>query len=137
MATWISNNFDECCQEIAVCLGCSLNVARVNTNIMITCWKDWQYTLLLLTELINELWLKNPLLGAIALSIQKQVYLQILLYSAFLGAGRRPASETKWRMLPLLHKYLFDGQPRPEETEMQASAKQADKEVDRTSRVGK
>ncbi len=121
MAAQISNNFDDRCWEVTIRQGCSLNAARVNTSIMITCWKDWQDAALLLTDLINELLLRDPLLGAIALTVQKQVYLQILLYGAFLGVGSGSASETKHRLLPQLYKYLFDGQPRLDEANGQAS----------------
>ncbi len=121
MANRIYNNFNEHCREIAIHQGWSLNAARVNTSIMIVCWKDWQDASLLLTDLINELWLKHPYIGALALTIQKQVYLQILLYGTFLGAGHGSATEAKRRLLPQLHKYLFEGLAKQEAIEMQVS----------------
>ncbi len=121
MSDRIGTSFNERCREIAVRKGCSLNVARVNTSIMVICWKDWQDASLLLTGLANELLAKTPSIGAVALSIQKQVYLQILLYSTFLGADHGQMSEVKRTLLPLLHKYLFDRQPKMDVTQAQAS----------------
>ncbi len=130
MSNWIYHTFNECCREIAIRQGWSLNAALVNTSIMIECWKDWQDTSLLLTDLINELWLKRPYIGALVLCIQKQVYLQILLYTTFLGVGHGSASELKWRLLPLLHKYLLEGLAKQEAAEMQESGQNV--EVQRT-----
>ncbi len=109
------------CREIAIHQGWSLNATRVNTSMMVECWKEWQEASLLITDLINKLWLEHPYIGALVLCIQKQVYLQILLYVTFLGSGHGSASEAKWRLLPLLHKYLFEGLAKQEAAEMQDS----------------
>ncbi len=66
-----------------------------------------------LTDDLNEI--------ALVLCVQKQVYLQFLLYVTFLGSGRGSASEAKKRLLPLLHKYLFEGLVRQEAAKLQDS----------------
>ncbi len=70
-ANKIANKFDEHCTNYAKCERISLNSARMNSNLTTACWQLWQDA--------------NPELGKFTLTVQKQVYLQIMLYSVFLG----------------------------------------------------
>ncbi len=83
------------CRALAIRRGWSLNAMHVNANMMVECWREWQDASLLIIDLINELWLKQPYIGVLALIIQKQVYLQILLYVSFLRSARGSVSEAK------------------------------------------
>ncbi len=90
----------------------------LNTILFVVCWEVWQEVAALLTNLIKELWLANLSLGVFQLVVQRQVYLQILLYAAFLAGTRGSTSQARKRLLPVLHKELFNHLARKEAAEM-------------------
>ncbi len=108
-ANRIALAFDDYCQDYAEREVVSLNFACITHNMMTICWKQWQEVGQLFADLTKELEIADPTLGLCALSMQKQVYLQIVLYAAFLGGSRGSVAKTKKRLLPLLHKHLFEG----------------------------
>ncbi len=56
-------------------------------DMMTICWKQWQEAAQLFADITKELEIADPTLGLLALSVQKQVYLQIVLYMVFLGSS--------------------------------------------------
>ncbi len=79
--------FDEYCQDHAKWEAVSLNFMRMTHDMMTICWKQWQDVAQLFADITKELKIADPTLGLLALSVQKQVYLQIVLYMAFLGSS--------------------------------------------------
>ncbi len=108
-ANKITCRFDNVCRGVAAKEGWSLNAAKLNTNMIIACWRLWQEAAVLFANLLQELLVVNTNLGIHQLCVQRQAYLQILLYASFLGGSRASASQATKRLLPLLHKHLFEG----------------------------
>ncbi len=117
-ANRIALAFDDYCQEYTEREAVSLNFTRITHDMMTVCWKQWQDAGQLFADMTKELELADPTLGLCALSMQKQVFLQIVLYAAFLGGSRGSVAQTKKRLLPLLHKHLFEGFAAQQVTEM-------------------
>ncbi len=94
-ANRIALAFNEYCQDYAEWEVVSLNFARITHDIITICWKQWQEVRQLFADITKELEIADPTLGLCALSVQKQVYLQIVLYTAFLGGSRGSVAQTK------------------------------------------
>ncbi len=75
--------FDDYCQDYAEREAVSLNfvcmMMMMMMMMMTICWKHWQDAAQLLVDMTKELEIADPTLGLLTLSVQKQVYLQIVL----------------------------------------------------------
>ncbi len=103
-----SDRFEEFCKKKANELTMNRAHVCINTNILTICWNKCQEAALLFLDLCAEEKLIDPNLGAMALAIQKQAYLQIFLYALFLGSSEMGLKGALKRLLPILQKELFE-----------------------------
>ncbi len=121
----IAGSFESYCKNYAVEHKINTHFAMMNINIMVVCWKQCEEAAVLLTDLVHELLLDGPTLGVFQMINQRQVYLQILLYTAFLGRSRGPTAHAKQRLLPVLHKELFNIMAQREAAAMASQGEEA------------